>query len=327
MHNKYVTVPSTGAKIPAIGMGTFGSDHIESDVMANAVAESLEIGYRNIDCASVYANEKEIGRVLAASKIPREELWITSKVWNDSHGKENVIKSAKQSLQDLGLEYLDLYLVHWPFPNYHPPHCDVDSRSPDATPFVLEAFMDTWTGMEALYDEGLVRHIGTSNMTEAKLRLVLPACRIRPTFNEMELHPTFSQAALRAYLASEDIIPIGFSPLGSPNRPERDTTADDIADMEHPVIKAIAANRGVHPATICLQWAHQSGIIPIPLSTKRRNLQSNFDSIHLAPLSDEELAELATVESGNRLIKGQVFLWEGAESWRDLWDEDGVIKQ
>ncbi|HZJ88132.1 MAG TPA: aldo/keto reductase, partial [Sphaerochaeta sp.] len=194
-------------------------------------------------------------------------------------------------------------------------------------PFVLEAFMDTWAGMEALHEEGLVRHIGTSNMTEAKLRLVLPECRIRPTFNEMELHPTFSQEKLRAYLASEDIMAIGFSPLGSPNRPERDTTAEDIADMQHPVIVEIAQERGVHPATICLQWAHQHQIIPIPLSTRRRNLESNFQAIHLDPLSVEELARLATVESGNRLIKGQVFLWEGAESWRDLWDEDGVIKQ
>ncbi|HZJ88462.1 MAG TPA: aldo/keto reductase, partial [Sphaerochaeta sp.] len=108
--------------------------HIPSEVMAKAVAEALEVGYRNIDCASVYGNEREIGAVLAQSKIARQELWITSKVWNDSHGKANVIKSAKQSLKDLGVSYLDLYLVHWPFPNYHPPHCDVDSRSPDATP-------------------------------------------------------------------------------------------------------------------------------------------------------------------------------------------------
>ena len=325
MHTTRFPIAATGATIPAIGMGTFGSDHIDHEVMAQAVRTALKIGYRNIDCASVYGNEKEIGAVLGASGIARSELWITSKVWNDSHGKANVIKSAKQSLVDLGLEYLDLYLVHWPVPNFHPPHCSVDSRSPDARPFILDQFMDTWAGMEALVKEGVVRHIGTSNMTEAKLKLVLPECTIRPLFNEMELHPTFQQRDFVSYIKGEGIIPIGFSPLGSPNRPERDKTEEDLVDMEHPIVVQIAKRHNVHPATICLKWAHQNGIIPIPLSTKERNLQSNFEAIVSDPLTDEELLLLRDVESNNRLIKGQVFLWEGATGWQDLWDEDGII--
>jgi len=325
MHTTRFPIAATGATIPAIGMGTFGSDHIDHEVMAQAVRTALKIGYRNIDCASVYGNEKEIGAVLGASGIARNELWITSKVWNDSHGKANVIKSAKQSLIDLGLEYLDLYLVHWPVPNFHPPHCSVDSRSPDARPFILEEFMDTWAGMEALVKEGVVRHVGTSNMTEAKLKLVLPQCTVRPLFNEMELHPTFQQRDFVSYIKGEGIIPIGFSPLGSPNRPERDKTEEDLVDMEHPIVVQIAKRHNVHPATICLKWAHQNGIIPIPLSTKERNLQSNFEAIVSDPLTDEELLLLRDVESNNRLIKGQVFLWEGATGWQDLWDEDGII--
>ena len=325
MHTTRFPIAATGATIPAIGMGTFGSDHIDHEVMAQAVRTALKIGYRNIDCASVYGNEKEIGAVLGASGIARNELWITSKVWNDSHGKANVIKSAKQSLVDLGLDYLDLYLVHWPFPNYHPPHCSVDSRSPDARPFILDQFMDTWAGMEALVKEGVVRHIGTSNMTEAKLKLVLPECTIRPLFNEMELHPTFQQRDFVSYIKGEGIIPIGFSPLGSPNRPERDKTEEDLVDMEHPIVVQIAKRHNVHPATICLKWAHQNGIIPIPLSTKERNLRSNFEAIQSDPLTDGELTLLRDVESNNRLIKGQVFLWEGATGWQDLWDEDGII--
>lgn len=327
MHTTSFPIAATGATIPAIGMGTFGSDHIAHEVMAHAVKTALAIGYRNIDCASVYGNEREIGLVLAQSGVARDELWITSKVWNDSHGMANVIKSAKQSLLDLGLEYLDLYLVHWPFPNYHPPHCDVDSRSPNARPFILDEFMDTWAGMEALVKEGIVRHIGTSNMTEAKLKLVLPHCTTRPLFNEMELHPTFQQRDFISYIKGEGIIPIGFSPLGSPNRPERDKTEEDLVDMEHPIVVQIATQHGVHPATICLKWAHQNGIIPIPLSTKERNLRSNFEAIQSDPLTDEELALLCDVESNNRLIKGQVFLWEGARGWQDLWDEDGIIAQ
>jgi len=325
MHTKRLPIAGTTATIPAIGMGTFGSDHIEAEVMAQAVKTALAIGYRNIDCAQVYSNEPQIGAVLKESGIARDELWITSKIWNDSHGKANVIASAKESLTDLGLDYLDLYLVHWPFPNYHPPHCDVESRSPDARPFSLDEFMDTWAGMEALVEEGVVRHIGTSNMTRAKLELVLPHCTIRPRFNEMELHPTFQQSPLVSYLTSEGMMVIGYSPLGSPNRPQRDKTASDLVDMDHPIIVEIARSHKVHPASICLKWAHQNGIIPIPLSTKEHNLRSNFEAIHTDPLTDEELALLKEVESNNRLIKGQVFLWEGATGWQDLWDEDGII--
>ena len=185
--------------------------------------------------------------------------------------------------------------------------------------------MDTWAGMEALVKEGVVRHIGTSNMTEAKLKLVLPECTIRPLFNEMELHPTFQQRDFVSYIKGEGIMPIGFSPLGSPNRPERDKTEEDLVDMEHPIVVQIAKRHNVHPATICLKWAHQNGIIPIPLSTKERNLRSNFEAIQSDPLTDGELTLLRDVESNNRLIKGQVFLWEGATGWQDLWDEDGII--
>ena len=138
-----MSIKATGAKIPAIGVGTFGSDHVSNEDMAQSVQTALRLGYRNIDCASVYGNEKEIGKVLRDFPVDREELWITSKLWNDMHGKGNVIASCKQSLKDLGLEYLDLYLVHWPFPNYHPPKCDVNSRSEHARPYIKEEFMKT----------------------------------------------------------------------------------------------------------------------------------------------------------------------------------------
>lgn len=311
--------------IPKIGMGTFGSDHISANVMASSVKEALAIGYRMIDCARVYDNEREIGEVLAASKIKRSDLWLTGKVWNDMHGKANVIRSAELSMKDLQTDYLDLFLVHWPFPNHHPPFAHVDERNPNAVPYIHKQFMDTWSGMEELQRKGMVRHIGVSNMTEAKLRLLLGDCSIRPFAAELELHPTFAQKELRAYMKAEGIIPIGYSPLGSPNRPARDRTDEDVVDMEHPIVVELARKHGVHPASICLKWASGNGIIPIPLSTKVKNLRSNFESVHSDPLTEEELTMLEAVDSNNRLIKGQVFLWEGATSWRDLWDEDGTI--
>ncbi len=312
--------------MPIIGVGTFGSDHISSLEMAQAVKLALEIGYRNIDCASVYGNEREIGEVLANSGIPRDQLWITSKVWNDSHAYQKVIASAKQSLKDLQLDYLDLYLVHWPFPNFHPPMCDVTSRSPDARPYIHDQFMETWSAMEALVKEGLVRHIGTSNMSKAKLELLLGSASIKPFANEMELHPLFGQYELLSYVKAHGIRAIGYSPLGSPNRPLRDTTSEDKVDMDHPVVKELASKHNCHPAAICLKWARGNGIVPIPQSTKERNLRSNFLSVHEDPLTSEELALLNTIDCNNRLIKGQVFLWEGADSYHDLWDEDGIIR-
>ncbi|CAG0908313.1 unnamed protein product [Cyprideis torosa] len=158
---------SSGDKIPIIGLGTFGSDSISSETIAKTVKKAIAGGYRHIDCASVYGNEKEIGIVLEdllqSGVIEREEIWITSKVWNDKH--DHVVESCKQSLADLRLNYLDLYLVHWPFPNYHPPNCDVSSRSLNAKAYIHDDFMKTWRQMESLIEMGLVKNIGTSNMT------------------------------------------------------------------------------------------------------------------------------------------------------------------
>lgn len=325
MQPETITITSTQAKLPVIGVGTFGSDHVSSEEMAHSVELALQIGYRNIDCASVYGNEREIGNVLKNSGIGRSDLWITSKVWNDSHGRKRVKESVKRSLRDLQLDYLDLYLVHWPFPNYHPPMCDVSSRSPDARPYIHEEYMETWSAMEDLVRDGLVRHIGTSNMSKAKLQLVLASCSIRPTVNEMELHPCFQQPQMLSFVKEQGIIPIGYSPLGSPHRPERDMTDEDVVDMEHPLVVELAKKHNCHPAAICLKWARGNGIVPIPQSTKERNLRSNFESIQNDPLTDEELALLREADCNNRLIKGQVFLWEEAESWHDLWDENGTI--
>jgi diketogulonate reductase-like aldo/keto reductase len=262
-----------------------------------------------------------------ASGIKREELWITSKLWNDKHAEADVILSCQQSLKDLGLDYLDLYLVHWPFPNFHPPKCDVDSRSPDATPYIHENFMKTWRQMEKLVEMGLVRNIGTSNVTIPKLELILRDAVIKPAVNEMELHPHFQQQELFDYVMANDIVPVGYCPIGSPARPERDRTADDTVDIEDPVIVDIAAKHGLHPATLCVKWAAQRGQVPIPMSSKRRNYLANLKSVCEDPLTDEEMAAIGGIDHDCRLIKGHVFLWEGASDWKDLWDLDGTITQ
>jgi diketogulonate reductase-like aldo/keto reductase len=221
--------------------------------------------------------------------------------------------------------YLDLYLVHWPFPNFHPPGCNVESRSPDAKPYIHENFMRTWRQMEQLVDLGLVRHIGTSNMTIPKLQLVLRDARIKPAVNEMELHPHFQQPELFEFVRARGIQPVGYSPLGSPNRPERDRTPEDTSPTEDPAIVEIARRHGVHPAAVCLKWAVQRGQTPIPFSIKRANYLANLKAVVSDPLSGEEMAAIAGIDRNCRLIKGQVFLWKAGQTWEDLWDVTGEI--
>ena len=159
----------SGEQIPCMGLGTFGSDKYGADAVSQAVYGAIRYGCRLIDCAAVYQNEDSIGRVLgrlfAEKEVKRDELFITSKVWNDMHGEGKVLESCKKSLADLGLSYIDLYFVHWPFPNYHAPGCDGDSRNPDSRPFDVDEFMARWRQCEDLVDKGLVRYIGLSNMT------------------------------------------------------------------------------------------------------------------------------------------------------------------
>ncbi len=320
----------TGARMPAIGLGTFGSDHVSPDEVAEAVRGAVAVGYRHFDCASVYGNEDRIGAAIQdilRGGIRRDQLWIVSKLWNDKHAEQDVIPSCLRSLRDLRLDYLDAYFVHWPFPNFHPAGCDVHTRAADARPYVHANFMATWRKMEELVDRGLVRHIGTSNTTIPKLKLLLRDSRIRPAVNEMELHPHFQQPALFEFVRAHGIEPVGYSPIGSPGRPERDRTPADTVDTEDPVITGIARRHGIRPAVVCLKWAVQRGQTPIPFSARRSHYLANLRGVVEDPLTDAEMAEIAGIDRNCRLIKGQVFLWKEGQSWEDLWDLDGEIAQ
>lgn len=311
------------SELPKIGFGTFGSDHYTPEQVAKATAYALEAGYRLFDCAQVYGNENRIGEVFADAfrrgLVSREEICILSKVWNDQHGPGKPTAALKQSLTDLRIDHVDAYFVHWPFPNDHAPGCDGNTRNPDSVPFSADAYIRVWSEMESLHDAGLTLELGMSNMTATKLDAVLPHVRIRPAFIEMELHPSFQQRELFGYCVAQDIQVIGFCPLGSPNRPERDRSPRDVSDMELPEVVKVARARNMHPAQVCLLWAAKLGAIPIPFSGNEKNISANLNCMS-DELTDDEMMELKKAERNGRLVKGQVFLWPGAKGWEDLWD-------
>jgi diketogulonate reductase-like aldo/keto reductase len=179
--------------------------------------------------------------------------------------------------------------------------------------------------MEELVDRGLVRHIGTSNMTIAKMEMVLRDARTKPAVNEMELHPHFQQPEFFAFLRRRGVEPIAYSPIGSPARPKRDRTAEDTSPVQDPVITDIASRLGFHPAVVCVKWAVQRGQTPIPFSTNRRNILANLRAVLDEPLSSADLTRIEEIDRNCRLIKGQVFLWKENQSWEDLWDVNGEI--
>lgn len=320
---------ASGEAIPCVGMGTFGSDRFTADQISNAVLGAARLGYRLFDCAACYENEEQIGKVFAQAMsegIKREELFITSKLWNNMHKPADAEAALKKTLHDLQLDYLDLYMVHWPFRNYHEPGCAGDARNPNSHAYIHEEYMETWAMMEKFQKEGLTRYIGTSNMSKAKMELLLRDCTIRPAFNEMEIHPCFQQPELYDYCLSQGIQPIAFCPIGSPTRPDRDKAEGDVADIQHPIVVEIAKAHNVHPAVICVKWATQRGQIPIPFSIHEREYESNLRCTFEDPLTPEEMAKMEKANMNCRLIKGQVFLWDDVEDYRILWDEDGVIR-
>ncbi|HSO69138.1 MAG TPA: aldo/keto reductase [Arachnia sp.] len=316
-----------GTRIPAIGVGTFGSDRYSASDVAGGVETALEIGYRLVDCAAVYGNENAVGRTLASALsggLARDDVFVMSKVWNDHHAPDRVRASVEKSLADLQLDHLDACFIHWPFPNTHAHHAHVDDRDPGARPYLNADFMRTWGALEDLVDEGLVRHAGLSNVTVPKLKLILPECRIQPSLAEIEHHPTLQQGELLQHLMDHDIQVVGYSPLGSPSRPERDRTEADLVDLESSAVVEIAGRRGLTPAQVCVAWAVNRGVVPIPFSVKEHQLRELLQAATVR-LTPQEMNALRGEDRNNRLIKGHVFLWEGAGSWLDLWDVDGTI--
>ena len=334
----------SGAVMPVAAFGTFHSDWAQ-DYMKDATVEAIRLGWRHIDTARAYENEDLIGAAIreAVQKgyiASSDELFITAKLWNGHMAREDVAPALEKTLQALGVEKVDMYLNHWPWPNVHAPGCDADERNPDAVPYIHEQFMETWGEIVKLKQAGKLADIGTSNHTMATMRLLLRdvADDDRPVVNQMEMHPLFQQTMLRRYFESEGIVCTGYMALGSPHRPARDTFKEHRADMEDPIIQEIARELAVSPGRVCLNWACQrenksGGFVAMTTNSDRMfdNLKAATEDIlsaeQLLRISGDGSPEHPGIDANNRLIWGQVFLWPETDGdWRVLWDDSQVFE-
>ena len=254
-----------GSAIPQLGFGVF---QVPPEQTEQVVAQALDAGYRHVDTAAAYRNEEGVGRAIAASGIARDELYVTTKLWNADQGYDEALRAFEQSRRKLGLDVVDLYLIHWPTP-------------------ARDRYVDSWRALERLQSEGAVRSIGVSNFQPAHLRRLFAETGVVPAVNQIELHPLLQQAELRAFHAEHGIATEAWSPLAQG------------AALGDPAIGAIAEAHGRTAAQVVLRWHLQLGNVVIPKSVTPARIAANLELFDFE-LSDEQMASIATLDRGER---------------------------
>lgn len=259
---------NNGLKMPQLGLGVWQiEDHKE---VKTAVSAALEVGYRAIDTAAMYNNEEGVGEAIQASGLPREDIFVTSKLDNEHHGYDAAMRGFDDSIRKLGLTYLDLYLIHWPMPEQ-------------------DDYVETWQALEELHQQGRIKAIGVSNFKQAHLDKLLGSCDVVPAVNQIELHPHFNQKAMRDYCRERDIYVESWSPI---------KRGGDV--LNDKVVQSIADNHGKTGAQVVLRWHIQHGLIVIPKSRTPARIKENIDIFDFK-LSDEEMAAIDDLGQGERI--------------------------
>ena len=266
MHISPALVLNNGVQIPQVGFGVF---QVSTDDIGPAVSTALEAGYRHIDTAALYGNEEGVGEAIRESGLPREEVFVTTKVWNTDQGHDSALAALDASLDRLGMDFVDLYLIHWPTPG-------------------RDRFVETWLALEKAYADGRVRAIGVSNFQPNHLRRLQAEGTVPPAVNQVELHPSFAQAELAQVHRELGIVTESWSPLGR------------AADLDHPTVTGIASRQGRTPAQVIIRWHLQQGFVVIPKSITPARIRSNLDVFDFE-LDESDMAMISGLDDGNRI--------------------------
>jgi alcohol dehydrogenase (NADP+) len=311
---------TSGDRIPALGLGTWKS---APGAVHTAVTEALTIGYRHIDCAPAYQNEPEVGKAvaetLASGILSRQDLWLTSKLWNNAHAPDQVQPALEKTLADLRVDYLDLYLMHWPVA--FKPGVLFPRSGADYIPLKDLPISQTWKALEDCVAKGLARNIGVCNFSVRKLDTLCREASIRPAMNQIELHPYLQQQPMLEFCRRNGIVVTAYSPLGSGDRPAGMKKSGEPALLDNPEIQRLAAKHGATPAQVLLAWGLGRQTVVIPKSVNPERLRQNLASAELQ-LDDQDMADIAALDRDYRFVDGSFFAGPGSPyTVKELWDE------
>jgi alcohol dehydrogenase (NADP+) len=309
-----------GNQMPIFGLGTWKSAPKET---YRAVKEAVRIGYRHIDCALIYGNEAEVGRALSESfkegVVARQNMWITGKLWNNAHAPEDVQPALEKTLSDLQLDYLDLYLIHWPVVLRK--GVVYAASAADLIALADQPISQTWEAMETLVDKGLCHHIGVSNFSIPKLKALVDVARHKPEMNQVELHPYLQKPEMLDFCRENDIFLTAYAPLGSGDRPAGLKAKDEPVLLNDQTIATIAERHNVTPAQVLISWAISRGTAVIPKSVDPARLKQNLAGTDVL-LTQDDIQEISRMDQNRRYVSGAFWTIAGSPyTLANLWDE------